>query len=313
MDIIRGCLDILFRKQSPQSIIDSTFQNDEKKRKHLHNKVDRNGFIKLALEQFKHYSEDEVENIYSKLCSSMKDMREISSGTSEVNKFSSVFNFLIQFTDDVLVEKNKEPFCKYEQMLPWRMISHKLDQDLFTTAYFAYRDVLSSRKRNYFTWEPVIRSDNNRLHEMLNKGMAENHFHLKGSAPCFHLTWISLMNRVINRNKEFQDSGMNNKRLEPDFEYDVHNDICNMSKLVRKAAIIRAFLFSILNGVESFTKDKGKLLEFKKLRSFLAKDTSSFSILEDNLNLELDDIQEEINILKYELDINLKILITMKL
>lgn len=298
MDIIRGCLDIFFRKQSPQKILDSTFEWDERKRKNLHNKVDRNTFVNLATEYFKHYSEDEILNIYNELNVLMKDMREISRGISEKNKFSSVFNLLIQFTDDVLIERDREPFCKYKQLLRWRMISHRLDQDLFITAYFAYRDVVSSRERTFFAWEPVIKSDNIRLHKMLEKGMAENHFHLKGSAPYFNLTWISLMNKVVNRNKDFKDSGIGSKRLDPDLNYSSDDKGCNIIDLVKKAAVIRGFLFSVLNDVEFFDKNKKSIDEMedknsqdKKLKSFLK---------EDNIDLELYEVQQDISALKHE-------------
>ncbi|WP_234117229.1 hypothetical protein [Clostridium hydrogenum] len=287
MDILRGCLDIFFRKQSPQKILDSTFEWDERKRKNLHNKVDRNTFVNLATEYFKRYSEDEILNIYNELDILMKDMREVSRGINEKNKFSSVFNLLIQFTDEVLIERDREPFCKYEQLLRWRMISHRLDQDLLTTAYLAYRDVVSSRGRNFFSWEPVIKSDNIRLHKMLEKGMAENHFHLKGSAPYFNLTWISLMNKVIDRNKDFKISGISSKRLDPDLNYSSEDKGCNIIDLVRKAAVIRGFLFSVLNGVKFFDEEN----QDETLKKLLKK---------DNIDLDLYEIQQDISALKHE-------------
>lgn len=287
MDIIRGCLDILFRKQSPQKILDGTFEWDERKRKNLHNKVDRNTFINLATEYFKHYSEDEILNIYNELDILTKEMREVSRGIGEKNKFSSVFNLLIQFTDEVLIERDREPFCRYEQLLRWRMISQRLDQDLFTTAYLAYRDVVSSRERSFFSWEPIIKSDNIRLHKMLKEGMAENHFHLKGSAPYFNLTWISLMNKVVNRNKDFKISGISSKRLDPDLNYSSDDKGCSIIDLVKKAAVIRGFLFSVLNGVEFFDEEnQGEIL--KKL------------LKKDNIDLDLYEIQQDISALKHE-------------
>ncbi|MCM1991174.1 hypothetical protein [Oceanirhabdus seepicola] len=297
MDITRGCIDIIFRKQSPEKILNSFFGN-KNNYEHLHDKVNKDIFITNALEEFRHYSEDEVVNIYDKLFVSMKDMREISRGMAEEKKFSSVFNLLIQFTDDVLVERDKEPFCKFEHMLRWRMLSHKLEQDIFTTSYLAYRDVLSNRKRKYFSWEPVIRSDNNRLHEMLQKGLAENHFHLKGSAPYFNLTWISLMNRVIGRENEFKKSGIGEKKLIPDVMMDDRDEFIKTNLWVKRAAIIRAFLFSELMDIEFFDvnesevdneNNKTKISKMKELKRYLT-----------GLNLELDnqEIQEKLNILK---------------
>lgn len=36
------------------------------------------------------------------------------------------------------------------------------------------------------------------LNNILKKGISENHFHLYGSVPVFHISWISLMNRVLD-------------------------------------------------------------------------------------------------------------------
>ena len=44
-------------------------------------------------------------------------------------------------------------------------------------------------------------SDNVELNNMLSRGLADNHFHLKGSAPYFYMSWINMMNQV--NKKEF--------------------------------------------------------------------------------------------------------------
>ncbi len=284
MDIKRGILNIIFKEQSPSQILKSNFESGLKKKGNLHDSVDRKGFVNNGLKYFKQYSEDEIINIYEKMNEDLKDMREITRGRKDEESSPSVFNLLIHFGDDVLTEINGEPFCKYDNLLRWRMISHKLEQDIFTTSYLAYRDVVSSRERNYFSWEPVIRSDNRRLHQMLQKGMAENHFHLKGSAPYFNLTWISLMTRVYKRDNDFKKAGIESKRLDGESNLFDINEKDSIYDLVKKAALIRGFLFAKLNEKNIFDDKE----EDKELDRFLTK---------DSIQYRLNEIQSKISIL----------------
>lgn len=66
------------------------------------------------------------------------------------------------------------------------------------TAYMAYRDRNDFNRKRTFTWRPIIRHNNLYLNKIISQGMAENHFHLKGSAPQFPLSWLSMMNNVAN-------------------------------------------------------------------------------------------------------------------
>jgi hypothetical protein len=248
MDNIRLSLDILFRKVNPEDIIKSCFEA-ENKNSYGFNNINKNSFINLGINDARYYSNDEMNNIYYLLQNWMKDKRHLNNSISDSK---SIFNLFISFGEDVLIDNNGVPECKYEQMMRWRMIFHKLGQDLFTTAYFAYKDVVSSYNRNFFAWNPFINSNNVRLHNILKEGLAENHFHLKGSAPVFSLTWTSLMNRITNRENEFYKSGMMNSRLEPDIEYSDKTEKNNFPALCKKAAIIRAFLFCKLNNMTFF-------------------------------------------------------------
>ena len=280
MDNIRGCLEILFKKIPPDTIIKS-FCGDER-HSTSYNRVNKDIFIKQALCDFPHYSEDEVQNILEDINSIMKI------GEGGQPDTPSVFNLLRVFTRDVLTEMDCEPCCRYEHMLRWRMASHKLDQDTFTTAFLAHSDVYSSRSRGYFAWNPIISSDNLRLKRLLDEGLAENHFHLKGSAPAFALSWISLMNNVVNRKDDFKRAGMLDKKLEPDIDYGEAGSTSDFYTLVKKAAVIRAFLFCIIKGINFL----GIPNPDKYLKAILTQD--------DELQIITSDIQSEIECLKYQ-------------
>ncbi len=155
-----------------------------------------------------------------------------------------IFNCIREFIKKVLVEYDYKPYCRFEQLLRWRQLAHKVDQDVLVAAFFAQRDIESGRERTNFTWEPVIKTDNFRLHNMLQEGMAENHFHLKGSAPCYQLSWISLMNRVKGRKEEYKQSTIESNKLNRDVWFEEGIAKQSINDLVTKAAVIRSILFS---------------------------------------------------------------------
>lgn len=276
MDNIRKCIEILFKKVPPEAIINSYFNDGKSSFSHCN--INRNIFTNLALSEFEHYSEDEILNILNLLNNKIN---------IEESNIISVFNLLKEFSDSVLLEINEEPCCRYEQMLRWRMLSHKLEQDIFTTSFLADRDINYSKTRTYFAWNQVIKSDNIRLKNMLNSGMAENHFHLKGSAPVFSLTWVSLMNNIVDRQKDFNEAGITNKRLVPDIDFGEESLKTDFYVLVKKASVIRAFLFCLLNNI--------KFMEEKEIDEFL-KD-------QDILHMYTSEIQSEINFLKHQFGI----------
>ena len=96
-----------------------------------------------------------------------------------------------------LKEIEEIPVCRYRYLLKWREVSHVLGEELFTNSFLAYRDWKFRRiSRGKFDWKDVIGSDNVELNNMLSRGLADNHFHLKGSAPYFYMSWINMMNQV---------------------------------------------------------------------------------------------------------------------
>ncbi len=280
MDNIRKCLEILFKEVPPEIILKSYFKKHltENKYSFLHDYINENIFTNLALNDFSNYSEDEISNIFSWVNNKID---------SEGFSIKSVANLLREFNDSVLLEINEEPCCRYEQMLRWRMLSHKLEQDIFTTSFLAERDINYSKTRTYFAWNQIIKSDNIRLKNMLNSGVAENHFHLKGSAPVFSLSWLSLMNNIVDRQKDFKEAGIINKRLVPDIDFGEESLKTDFYVLVKKASVIRAFLFCSLNNI--------KFMEEKNIHEFL-KD-------QDILHMYTSEIQSEINFLRNQFGI----------
>lgn len=161
----------------------------------------------------------------------------------------SVFAPLVDFGEKTLTVRGNEPLCHFTRVLPWREVYNMLGQDLVVCAYLACIDRQSNIKRRNFAWPAVLATDNNRLRQMLEEGLAENHYHLKGSAHAFSLAWCELMN----------DPGMMDGLSQwfPDFLHpltvrDPADGVKPLKEWVQLAALIRTILFRALRR-EAFT------------------------------------------------------------
>lgn len=158
----------------------------------------------------------------------------------------------------ILKENQYEPLCKFENLLRWQDISLYMGEDVFTTAFLAAKDAVSNRPRDYYTWSAITRTDNFRLRQLLQKGVAENHFHLKGSANHVFLNWISAMNNPLRARKKLDKvilaenkSSVNSKLME------------ELRDIIYVAAKIRQYIHS---KVQNDWEETGDYIRFGELQ-----------------------------------------------
>ncbi|WP_394861514.1 hypothetical protein [Paraclostridium bifermentans] len=272
MDIKRALNEVLFLKL-PVDIVIRHLSNNSFGNLGSYSKLIKDSSRKQLTKVLPGYSDDEKDQIINYLDQIIKE-----------DGHESIFNLIESFNSEVLVEYNCKPYCKYEKLMKWRMLSHKLEQDLLITSYLAKKDVISGRIRSNFTWEPIIKTDNIRLHNMLKQGMSENHFHLKGSAPHFNLTWISLMNRIVDRESEYKKTKIIENRLSPDSYFNNTYENHSLKEYVIKAAIIRMFLFTRLKGNSS---NLGINISYKDLIDILSYNRELLSLNLDKFNFDI--------------------------
>lgn len=175
-----------------------------------------------------------------------------------------VFSLISDFAGQTLVQRECRPMVRYEQVLRWRHTVHPLGTLPFMCAFLAEQDLAAGAVRRDFCLNPVLQTDNRRLKAMLAQGMAENHFHLKGSARACLLSWVSLMNDMTKRTKQF-------RRLSAS---ELGESIKGLDRplyvLAVQAAAIRAFLFAGLTDTSSAKlKDTSSPNEVRLLSSLL--------------------------------------------
>lgn len=260
MDNIRNVLRILFRYTSSQEVLD---QNSN------YPYVNKKSFMKLANVYMAQYSNNEIENMFHYLSSEFEwhnnKMRSRAAlcGQREVNAFDA----LLLFVDNVLVEENGVPLCCYEHLLRWREMTVELDEDLFTTAFFAQKDLQCSISHRSFFWPPVIGHNNKSLNRLMAHGVAENHFHLKGSAPLFHLSWCSMMMDVCNKDFKKMFDFCDDNRMYLNINYRVKYVDTTLYVAYLQAALIRLYLFACLVG-EPFILDR-EYVEYSMIKPYL--------------------------------------------
>lgn len=245
MDNLRSVLNIVLSKIPTSSIVNSEIQYDN---------INRDTFVKIAGYYLKYYSNDELDNLFDYIKNEYEDqanyVRGFEIGKYEDKEGFSVFDAILIFATRVLQEIDGEPICRYENVLRWRFTSHLLEEDIFTTAYLAFQDCREGKRNRDFSWKPVIGNNNEHLNWILRQGLADNHFHLKGSAPQFPLSWINMMNHVRSKKYEKILEGYGNKRLSVSYEIGTEEE--HLYSLYLKAALIRCFLFAQITEQEFF-------------------------------------------------------------
>ncbi len=247
MDIEKGNLEIVFLKIPYYKILTRPRAGGMG---HNYKHIDKKLYMQNSQSVFPCYSADERENNYLKLTQDMKD---------NLGNSPSIFRFIMKIAGRLLTYDGNEIICKFDELLRWREISFLLGQDFFTCAFLAEHDIERGSRTKNFSWLPIIRSDDDRLHNILNRGMAENHFHLNGSTKIFELNWICLMNLIDGRIHDFKKitealQSHHMDRVKRDGGRESFYAEC------QRAALYRVYLFGVLKRRDSLMEQAEDLL-----------------------------------------------------
>lgn len=268
MENLECILGVLFQKVATEDVVKGYISGT---------KFKKEDFVKLAFYYMQQYSESELENMwmfyYSTFVAERKNFeKEYQARTQGFNVFDALFYFVKR----VLIIQDNEIVCRYERIQEWRKLTLELSEDLLVCAYCAATKTIEEMRRIGFAWKVVIGHNNVQLNHILKRGISENHFHLYGSAPVFHLSWISLMNHItsssiIEKLKNYDNNRRNRNEDKNSLVFQCY-----------QAAFIRKELFYLIT-------------EGRK------RDCPIWNILSEEygLNAALPDIQREIDVLQY--------------
>lgn len=248
MEIEITNLKIIFKEISYRNINNGNLK-DRDRTWVSHSKIVKEIYMQEARRAFCNKTEDEMQNTYHLLEQSMFD---------PVTKKSSVFNAVMALAEKLLIYDGEEIRCKIDELLRWREVSFQLGEDLLTCAFLAAEDLRYGITTKFFAWQPIIRSDDDRLYNILDRGMAENHFHLAGSTRIFELNWICLMNLIEGRLHDFRkiSRGMQTYTVDR-FDPEAKNE--DLYTVCQRAAILRCYLFCVLKQ-NKYLKEKAETI-----------------------------------------------------
>ncbi len=202
-------------------------------------KFPRDEFSRLYKVYGKHYSETESAHLYAYAESSIHEMGH-PFARMDKRQTLNVFAALEELAEQLLTLDGHEVRCHYDDLLRFRDIAQYIDEDLLVCAYLA----MYNKKYNKiiypdFRWDTVIGHNNVQLRHIMARGISDNHFHLFGSAPHFHLLWIYAMNHVgseIIRNLACE---INRRQRNTREHYSVEYTEDRFEIKILKAALIR--------------------------------------------------------------------------
>lgn len=241
MDTSVKVLDLLFRRVSPERILNQLRQEGrnlcgsftEEKRQEL--------FLRFAETTLWGYSENEQELI----CQYLRQSTEKLARASGICSVGSAFLPIAGFALETLTMVGDEPVCRYSEVLRWREAYLLLGQDHLVCAFLAHNDIQNRRKRQFFAWPATIRTDHNVLYQLLEDGgIAENHRHMNGSTQSFELSWCVLMNHPTGCEKIPEDF---RNYLQAMSSRGVDDNVLPLKERIQLAALIRALLFEKLH------------------------------------------------------------------
>lgn len=231
------------------------------------NRFSERDFMMLSRDFFHQYSDTEVAQLY---------------------RFSgslNVFAALEELAEQLLTMENNRPVCIYKNLLRFRSVTQYVEEDLLVCAYLAIRYKRYREPCTRFAWDVTIEHNNDQLHAIMRRKISENHFHLYGSAPAFHLIWIQIMNHVSPGNeidvlsKKLEES----RRIARRSYSDQYREDSFTARII-KAALIRVFLVQYCTGYEP----DGPWISFMK------------RVLSEETRVEAycDEVQERIDLMK---------------
>ena len=186
MHNLDSILKIYFKNTTAKEVLEGTVS---------YNKYPPEVFQKKAMMYMKHYSDTENEGLYEYAQEYFHAYAEGAFRQREENVFCALANL----ADNLLIMQESKVVCRYERFVRWRDVTTDIDETNLICAFLAQRTASGMECYRTFLWDNTIGHNNTQLNRILQRGLADNHFHLFGSAPVFELSWIQLMQNVNDK------------------------------------------------------------------------------------------------------------------
>lgn len=202
-------------------------------------------FGRLSKAYLLYYSDTEDRQLYEYIADSVLEEGHPFSGMDDRSGLN-VFAALEELAEQLLTFENGEVLCIYHNLLRFRNITKYVEEDLLVCAYLAMRFRRFGRLHSDFGWNTSIGHNNVQLRRIMEREISENHFHLYGSAPSFHLLWIYFMNHVDGDALAVFAGELQKKQRVIREHYNIEYSEDSFVARVLKAALMRVEIVSYL-------------------------------------------------------------------
>lgn len=206
----------------------------------------------------------------------------------------NVFDLLILTLQDLLIINQNRIECRYEEIESWRMIVRHLGEELPLSLHYAQWDHehhKSMRSRyDEFSWPYVTAHNNKQLRAVIHRGVSDHHCHLWGSTPYFHVSWVNLMNDLMDSeyrknlrklNPPLWSAEEERRRRRGDDSGAVKEHYWEVAQA--RAAWIRLYLCEKLAGITSFEGENASLVDVQNYENW-----RMLLLIRDKLQTKLD-------------------------
>lgn len=246
MKLSRLHIEIIFRHVSAKTVLDNAlFRPIGTIEANLSRIID-DYCLKYGVSEKNYLTEDELKIRGEHL----KNETDTFFYTNQLPYFFSYLGIAPLFGRNCLHLHDKTFTVKFNELLRWRQLTHQIGEDLFSSSFLAFQDTLSKNNRREFDWDSNLQTNDQRLESLYEKGISENHSHLLAAGPVFLPSWLSLMNRVLCREKEFNKSKIHDINLSPEMRFWPKDVPVEMHMQTIWAAIIRFYLVQFFKGKE---------------------------------------------------------------
>lgn len=253
--------------------------------------LDKDTLLQVMHGYMPSYSDTEIKNRMESLEIFLNSYNEFMH-MENMGKHISVFDVIFRFAERILIRANNEILVKYEHILRWRKLANDVNEEILVTAFLARDDLIKNNYSRDFTWPAVISHNNTQLRRLTAQGLAENHFHLWGSSPYFHISWIWMMNHIedVERTNVFSRFMQNPRMLY--YSSAAQKIERDLKKSCLQAALIRVYLFSSLHDDVAFGNKDDVQKQKERMRFFLKN--------YKEMRWHIDEVQKQIDILRME-------------
>lgn len=255
IDNLNSIIEVLFHQVSISDVLEERI---------VHNAVYFQLIADLMHDNKKisaHYNRLECEQIAIAAIDHICDRADFRMGHTSIRNNMHVFDLLAEIVEAILAINNDVVCCRYSMLMEWRRLTNSIGEEIPVTVMYALRDMHEGKtKRKNFSWNFVIKQNNTQLNSLLSEGFSEHHFHLWGSTPYFQVSWINLMNQVINNqysrnlaklDKKYRVHYKNNTPISY-YCNEKNRDVMSMDSLEimhLQAALIRLYLCARISNI----------------------------------------------------------------